>query len=363
VAAITVVSGGSGYTGEPVVIISGGGGTGATARAMLSGDKVSLVIVLTPGSGYMAPPTVTLAAPPRRLGVGLRLVPELTVYGPIGSLARVEWADAINGRWNAWSNVLVGVDGTVLVDLRPGARARFYRAVPNSPLIDPPVPTGFVWIPPGTFVMGSPTNEASRDPDGGENQHLVTLTRGFLIMDHEITCSEYSEVMGGTSAGESVNLPVETASWSDAVEYCRKRTAMDRESGLILATQAYRLPTEAEWEYAARAGEAASTYGPIDDIAWHEGNSGGAVNIVKQKKANAWGVYDMLGNVWEWCADWFEDLPFTPQVDPSGPTSGSTKVMRGGAWSDEAEEARFANRNSEELEAGGGFRPVLTLVR
>ncbi|MBM3903286.1 MAG: hypothetical protein FJ379_14560, partial [Verrucomicrobia bacterium] len=127
ITAITVISGGSGYTSEPAVTISGGGGSGATAKAILSGDKVSLVVVLTAGSGYTGSPTVSIEAPPKELGMVLELVPKLTVEGPAGSAARVEWSVDLSGPWTAWTNVVVSAEGVVLVDLRPGSVRRFYR--------------------------------------------------------------------------------------------------------------------------------------------------------------------------------------------------------------------------------------------
>jgi formylglycine-generating enzyme required for sulfatase activity len=296
VSAITVTSGGSGYTSEPAVTFSGGGGSGASAKAILAGDKVAVILVLTAGNGYSTVPTVVVEAPPKALGVRLELVPKLTVEGPAGSNARVESAASLSGPWTIWTNVTVGAEGTVLVDLSPGSAARFYRAVAEQ---RPVGPTGFVWIVPGTFVMGSPLSEADRDSD--EVQHTLTLTQGFWISDHETTQAEYQLVMGSNPSfrkGES--LPVETVSWNDAVAYCQKLTERERAGGRITAQQAYRLPTEAEWEYAVRAGTTGARYGELDAIAWHGGNSGNQTHPVKQKAANAWGLHDMMGNVSEW---------------------------------------------------------------
>jgi len=268
VTGITVTSGGSGYTSEPAVTLSGGGGSGATAKAILSGDKVALTLVLTAGSGYATAPTVVVDAPPKPLSVKLEMVPKLTVEGPAGSDARVEYAASLSGPWTTWTNLIVGAEGTVLVDLSPGSAARFYRAVAEQ---RPVGPTGFVWIVPWTFVMGSPESEDGRQSD--EVIHTVTLTQGFWMSDHETTQAEYQLVMGSNPSfrkGES--LPVETVSWNDAESYCQKLTWRERAAGRITAQQEYRLPTEAEWEYAARAGTTGARYGELDcdRVAWRE---------------------------------------------------------------------------------------------
>ena len=358
---ITVTSGGSGYTSEPAVTLSGGGGSGATAKAILSGDKVALTLVLTAGSGYSTAPTVVVEAPPKPLGVKLEMVPKLTVEGPAGSNARVDSAASLNGPWTMWTNVTVGAEGTVLVDLSPGSAARFYRAVADQ---RPVGPNGFVWIAPGTFVMGSPVSEVGRY--SGEVQHTVTLTQGFWMSDHETTQSEYQLVMGSNPSNwRGLNLPVEQVSWDDAVAYCKKLTQGERVAGRITAQQAYRLPTEAEWEYAARAGTTGSRYGELDAIAWHEGNSN-QTHPVKQKAANAWGLHDMIGNVWEWCSDWYGDYPTGSVTDPRGPSSGYFRMGRGGRWYYALGLARAACRDG--FDPGDrlfflGFRPVLSSVR
>ena len=362
VTAITVKSGGSGYTSEPSVTLSGGGGSGATAKAILSGDKVALILVLTAGSGYTGSLMVVVEAPPKLLGVKLEMVPKLTVEGPVGGLARVEWAHNLSGLWTTWTNVTVGAEGTVLVDLSPGSAARFYRAVAEQ---RPVGPTGFVWIVPGTFVMGSPVSEDGRD--SSEVIHTVTLTQGFWMSDHETTQREYQLVMeSNPSNWKGESLPVEKVSWSDAVAYCQKLTERERAAGRITAQQAYRLPTEAEWEYAARAGTAGARYRELDAIAWHGGNSGSETHAVKQKTANIWGLHDMIGNVWEWCSDWSGDYPTGSVTDPTGPSSGSFRVDRGGCCCGDARFARSAGRSGD-LPGGRyyylGFRPALSSVR
>jgi hypothetical protein len=375
VSGITVTSGGFGYTSEPVVTITGGGGTGATAKAILSGDRVAVVLVLTAGTGYTSAPGVAIEAPPRAFGIRLDPVFKVTVVGPPGGAARVEWAMDLAGPWSTWTNVPVVIDGAVLMDVSPGSAQRFYRVIPAVPQ----VPPDFVWIPPGSFMMGSPTNEVGRYAGGitseTENQHRVTLTRGFWMSDHEVTQAEFVEVMGfnpsrGWNRWKS-NHPVEQVEIWDALEYCQRLTKRDRATGGITSQQAYRLPTEAEWEYAARAGETGPRYGEIGAIAWCFPNNGDLLQPVKQKLPNGWKLYDMLGNVEEMCADGrSSNSPYPPGdvTDPFEPWKGRqsrvpprvppTVAVRPGGWGEEW--IRFASRTYGEK---GGFRVVLSSVQ
>jgi len=128
----------------------------------------------------------------------------------------------------------------------------------------------------------------------------------------------------------------------------------------------WRLPTESEWEYAARGGETGPRHGQLDTIAWYYGNSGGQTHPVKQKAANAWGLHDMMGNVWEWCSDWRGDDLTESVIDPKGPSSGSFRMIRGGSWYVDANSTRSAfrdGRDSGERYASLGFRPALSSVR
>ena len=225
--------------------------------------------------------------------------------------------------------------------------------------------TECVWCPPGQFMMGSPTSERGRDSD--EVQHEVVLTRGFFLSETECTQGQWEAVMGGNpSYFKGTEWPVEEVSWEEAVEYCRKLTAKQRAEGILADGWEWRLPTEAEWEYAARAGTTGARYGKLDTIAWRDGNSGIQTHPVKQKAANAWGLYDMMGNVWEWCSDWYGDYPTGSVTDPTGPSSGSDRVLRGGSWFNDAGYARSAVRGRFDPGCRGnvlGFRPALSSVR
>jgi formylglycine-generating enzyme required for sulfatase activity len=150
--------------------------------------------------------------------------------------------------------------------------------------------------------------------------HQVTITRGFWMGRTPATQEAWQHVIGSNpSYFKEANRPVESVSWNEAANYCR---AVDM-----------RLPTEAEWEYAARAGTTGSRYGNLDTIAWYSSNSGGATHDVMQKVPNNWGLYDMLGNVWQWTGDWYQDkYSGNNETDPQGPASGQYRALRGGSW-------------------------------
>ena len=226
----------------------------------------------------------------------------------------------------------------------------------------------FVYIKPGNFTMGSPSSEPGRVSD--ETQHRVTLTRGYYLQATEVTQGQWQAVMGSNpssfkSCGD--DCPVEQVSWNDVQAFIQKLN--QKEGG-----SQYRLPTEAEWEYAARAGsDTAFANGGItenqcgldsnlDDMGWYCGNSdvvyngcfdlskwGGATcagtHPVSQKKPNSWGLYDMHGNVWEWCQDWYGDYSSGTVLDPKGPLIGFARVCRGGGWRYPAMYCRAAYRN------------------
>jgi formylglycine-generating enzyme required for sulfatase activity len=208
----------------------------------------------------------------------------------------------------------------------------------------------FVRIQPGKFLMGSPEDEPGRYT--GEKPHRVNLTKPFYLQTTEVTQGQWRAVMGKNPSvhkrcGE--RCPVEQVSWEDVQQFIRK---LNRKEG----TDKYRLPTEAEWEYACRAGSTtAFPNGPIatlqcgvdanlETIGWYCGNSQNRIRPVAGKRPNAWGLYDMPGNAQEWCQDWFGPYPDDEVVDPKGPKKGAYRVMRGGAWYSPARDARCASR-------------------
>lgn len=291
--------------------------------------------------------------------LAIELVPKLTLRAVAGSTVGVESAPGVDGPWDMWTNVVVGTNEAVLVDLSPGAAARFYRVGSAGP-------PGFAWIPAGVFVMGSPGTEPDRWPD--ETEHEVTLSRGYWMCDHEVTQAEYLEVTGSNPSffkGDP-GRPVEWVTWGDAAEYCRRLTERERAAGRITSRQEYRLPTEAEWEHAARAGTTGARHGELDEVAWWLGNAGAMPQHGQGKAPNAWGLHDMLGNVREWCADWAGSYPGGNATDPTGPTTGSDRIVRGGSWGQDASACRSAFRDkvAPGTHSGNlGFRVAFSTVR
>lgn len=216
-----------------------------------------------------------------------------------------------------------------------------------------------VWCPPGTFLMGSPESEEGREDD--ETQHEVTLTRGFWMAKTECTQEQWESVMGDNPSEFTgpTNLPVEQVSWEDVVEWTTKMN--DRHP--LPDGWRWTLPTEAQWEYACRAGTAGAYAGELDAMAWYQDNSGATTHEVGRKKGNPWGLYDMHGNVNEFCADWYGDYPSGAVTDPTGAADGPGRVLRGGCWYFIAHACRSANRGGSytDLELPNlGFRPAVS---
>ena len=287
------------------------------------------------------------------------------------------------------------------------------------------------WCPAGSFTMGSPATEDGRFDN--EAQHHVTLTKGFWMGETEVTQGQWKRLMDGetivdlarkglqddteyTILGKKQtlrefwgmdrngdpnnrcgdindNVPVYNVNWHEAVEFCRRLTERERAAGRIPDGYEYRLPTEAEWEYACRAGTTESLPNgrdisilgknnapALDDIAWYGGNSsvgftgrgtdtsdptkwpekqypGGRAfaREVKGKQPNNWKLYDMIGNVWEWCGDWYGNYEYGSQTDPVGPAAGASRVLRGGSWNGNARYCRPARRDR----GSPGFRSII----
>lgn len=245
-----------------------------------------------------------------------------------------------------------------------------------------PAPEGFSLIPAGTFTMGSPSGELGRDSD--ETQHQVTLMKAFYIAKMEVTWNEWTSVrdwaathgyddlsigVNGKNGDISGTHPVTTVSWWDGIKWCNARSEMEGLTPVyyisasfgsenIMRSDAsmpypdwnangYRLPTEAEWEYACRAGTSGPYAGEnLDSLGWYSGNGGSNTHLVGGKPANVWDLHDMHGNVWEWCWDWYENYS-GDSTNPTGPNSGTQRVMRGGAWGSSAGDCRSASRNRE----------------
>jgi formylglycine-generating enzyme required for sulfatase activity len=222
-------------------------------------------------------------------------------------------------------------------------------------------------IPAGEFVMGSPSDEKYREKYRHDSEgplHKVTISKPFYMGVYEVTQEQWGAIMGSNPSKfqKSMNHPVESVSWNDCQGYIAKLNKLN------LGT--FRLPTEAEWEYACRAGTTTRYYWgddpndfEIGEYAWYSMNSDKQTNEVGQKKPNAWGLYDMSGNVWEWCWDWYGGYDAGSVVDPLGRQTGSSRVKRGGSWDFHAESCRSADRygyNPDTTTNDLGFRLVLS---
>jgi formylglycine-generating enzyme required for sulfatase activity len=310
----------------------------------------------------------------------------LSLTGEVGTVYSIQYATDLSST-NLWvDRTLLQAKGGGNVWTDPSAPTpgqRFYRAVS----VPAPADTNLVFIQPGTFTMGSPNSEAERGSD--ETRHTVTISRGFSMEKFLVTQGDYLAVVGSnpsyfTSAnGYSNDLtrPVEVVSWMDATNYCALRTQQERAGGLIPTNYVYRLPTESEWEYADRAGTTTAFYlgsslhsgqanfnGQYEydaSVGTIDNPSGIYLMIttpVGSYAANPWGLYDMIGNVEEWCQDWYGAYPVGTAVDPQGRASGSYRVVRGNRWEDRASYCRSAFRDvltPDNSAIGVGFRVVL----
>jgi formylglycine-generating enzyme required for sulfatase activity len=282
-----------------------------------------------------------------------------------------------------------------------------------------------VWIPPGKFMMGSPASEAGRKADEGP-RHQVTITKGYWIGRTEVTIGQWKSVMGESLrehvvrmlndetiydfgeqkqklreymhfdpkdvdkiiANDNDELPMYFVSWHDAMAFCVRLTEHEKAKKRLPENYEYSLPAEAQWEYACRAGTMTSTYtgdlviedskaATLDDICWYGGNSAvgyegrrlgnsqAGPRNVGAKKPNAWGLYDMPGNIWEWCSDWYGTYPAENQNDPVGAVGGTGKTNRGGSLGSGPNSERSATRASNpaaEKSAYRGFRIALSEV-
>ena len=239
--------------------------------------------------------------------------------------------------------VLVSVAALNAADIRSGAEAGEKMTLTVNG-----IDYTFCWCPAGEFTMGSPASETDRDIR--EHQHRVALTEGFWLLECEVTQEMWTNVMGTsvrdqcakaggrwvTAAGSQ--FPIYYVDWDESNAFCTKLSAL---SGYKVT-----LPTEAQWEYACRAGTGGkfAGTGSLNDMGWFTGNSDSKAHEVKTKQPNAWGLYDMHGNVYEWCSDWYGDYTFQPVTDPEGAEGGLTHVYRGGCWDSLERACRSAHR-------------------
>jgi formylglycine-generating enzyme required for sulfatase activity len=209
--------------------------------------------------------------------------------------------------------------------------------------------------PAGTFMMGSPTRENGRSRD--ESQHKVTLTKPFWTGKTEVTQLQWQAVMGNNpSIFKGSERPVENVSWNDAMMFCKKLTEQTRVAAILPVGYEYRLLTEAEWEYACRAGTTVpyAGTGRLDDIGWY-GDVKGQTHPTAKKQPNAWDLYDMHGNVWEWCYDSDGGYSAGGASDPVAVNGSTKRIMRGGSWFDTPETCRSAKRHRCEMTPPAGY--------
>lgn len=284
---------------------------------------------------------------------------QLTLFAPVGTSWEVQYSqDLISPVWTPFTNVTVTAAVFAFADPQtPLDAIRFYRAMelqnqtPTNVIV-----TNMVWMVPGTFVMGSPATETDRQAD--ETQHTVTLTQGFYIGKFLVTQADYLSVasnnpsfFNGASFGTDLSRPVETVYWFSAVNYCSLLTQREQAAGHLPTNWVYRLPTEAEWEYACRAGTTTAfsygddpTYVNLPNYAWFLANSTNITHEIGLKLPNPAGLFDMHGDVYEWCSDWYGAYPTGAVTDPQGPNTGTTRVFRGGSWQYSGGACRSAGR-------------------
>jgi formylglycine-generating enzyme len=297
----------------------------------------------------------------------------LRIAGEVGSICTIQSTTNLSGTsdWQFVTNLVPLLSSpSLMTDPSALTARRFYRAYAQR------APSNLVWMAAGSFLMGSPTTEAQRYAD--ETQHIVTLTKGFYMCKREVRQAEYAALMGsnpsyfktqdwyGNPISPDPNRPVEQVSWTDAASYCGQLTQQEQAAGRLPEGWVYRLPTESEWEYACRAGTtSAFNFGNaihggmanFYDYWEYDATTGDSyvasptvpwlprTTTVGSYPATTWGLYDMHGNVSEWCGDWYDAYPEGTVNDPQGPASGTYRVFRGGGWLSLGRYCRSAQRN------------------
>lgn len=339
----------------------------------------TLIVALGMLISLVAVNSVSGQTPPN---LSAQLYAGVSITGSVGSVYAIQVNTNLantNG-WNCVALEQLLTTNYIWVDTSKsaGTGQLFYRAVLTA--------TDLVQILPGTFTMGSPTNEALRNSD--ETQHVVTISKSFYMGMYLVTQSNYMAVVGSNPSYFSTNNPnnpVEQVTWTNGVNYCALRTAQEQAAGLIPTNWAYRLPTESEWEYACRAGTTTAFYlgsdldsgqacfagqyeydSVVGQIYNPDGVDLAETCPVGSYPPNGWGLYDMIGNVVEWCQDYYGAYPTGPVTDPQGAGGGSARVARSGSWTMTGSVCRSALRREPsptDSIYNLGFRVVLAAVQ
>jgi len=308
---------------------------------------------------------LSVAQSPSTAPLDLKFYPGLSITGAVGSIYSIEYTTQLaqTSEWRCVDFVRVLSTNHLWIDRQASTSVpRFYRAVRD-------LRTNYVFIPPGSFRMGSPVTEIDRLENEGPVTE-VTFTRGLYMAQFKVTQREYQRVTGSYPSvfTGDFDRPVETVSWEDATNFCAVLTQKAQTANLIPPQSVYRLPTEAEWEYACRAWTTTRfSYGDdpgytnLARYAWYDANSAHTTHVVGQKLPNPWGLYDIHGGLWEWCWDWYGKYPGGRVVDPQGPETGQYRVFRGGSWGCKGGRCRSAVREADPEGQTGyvGIRVVL----
>ena len=301
--------------------------------------------------------------------------PAVTVSGEAGSTYVIESKNGVDDDFWLMRGVveLTSTQAQWFDSVPAKGPRRIYRAVKVTKPEEVQPLENMVWIPAGRFTMGSPSNEVGRY-SVEDSLTKVTITRPFWLGKYEVTQREWEELMDtNPSYWKDPDLPVETVTWFEAIEFCEKLTEREEAAGRLPDGYEYSLPTEAQWEYACRAGTSTRFYYGDDPgytqlgkYAWYRDNSL-RTHPVGLKLPNAWGLHDMYGNVWEWCMDWYSSsYPGGSVNDPKGATRARGRVFRGGSWSYNAVSCRSAyrSRSNPTIRINSiGFRVVLAPVQ
>jgi len=341
-----------------------GGGCPWCERAVLLGGRDPFPAMRQP----VKPPPLPQKPPP--LSQKPPPLPPQAAVVPVGESKAAGAVRGLGGWWLSPS-VMGACQGMALAAALLGLFMvtsgvfRENRSATNHELPANPNPNGLVWIKPGTFTMGTAPEDKAHDEDE-EPPTQVILSRGFWMGKCEVTQAEYEELMGQnpTEGRHGPELPVADVSWEEATNYCARLTERERQAGRLPPSFIYRLPTEAEWEYGARAGTTTKYFfgddsAALGEYAWYDANSQGQAHPVGQKRPNPWGLHDIYGNVWEWCfGGGGAFYPGGNMLDPHGSLSGTNNIVRGGYCGSMPRHLRSAYRHRSKI-GSVGFRVAL----